>query len=63
MVVGVCNIGQDKDAVSSVGSADSRSRNKHRLDGISCTFNISADSFDGKGLLESVSLNVVTLRE
>ena len=55
--------GDDEDSVSPVGSADSRSRNKHRLDGISDTLKVSADSFEGKGLVKFVSVNVVTFRE
>ena len=61
MDVGVCNIGDDEDPVPSVGSADSRSRNKHRLDGISEMFKVSADSFDGEGLSQGVLVNIVTL--
>ena len=46
-----------------MGSSDSRSRNKHRLDGISEAFQVLADSFNGEGLLKFVSVKVVTLLE
>jgi hypothetical protein len=46
-----------------MGCAASRSRNKHRLDGISEMLKISADAFDGEGLLKFVSVKFVTLRE
>ena len=46
-----------------MGSPTSRSRNKHRLDGISDLLEILADAFDGKGLAEAVSVNSVTLLE
>jgi hypothetical protein len=54
---------EDEDAVAPVGSSDSRSRNKHRLDGISEAFKVFADPFDGEGLLKFVSVNAVTLAE
>ena len=53
----------DEDPVPSVGSSDSRSRNKHRLDGISKTLKVSADSFDGEALAQLVSVKSVTLSE
>lgn len=56
-------MGKDEDPVPAVGSADSRSRNKHRLDGISETLKVSADSFDGEGLAHGVLVNIVTLSE
>ena len=43
--------------------AASRSRNKHRLDGISDSLKITADPLDGEGLLKFVSVKFVTLRE
>lgn len=55
--------GEDEDSVSSMGSSNGRSRNKHRLDGISDVLKVSADAFDGKGLPEFVSANIVTLSE
>lgn len=61
--VGVIIMGDDEDPVAPVGSSDSRSRNKHRLDGISETLNVSADSFNGEGLVEFVSVKFVTLLE
>ena len=61
--VGVSIMGEDEDSVASVGCADSRSRNKHRLDGISEAFKVTADAFDGEGLLEFVSVKLVTLLE
>ena len=54
---------EDEDTVSSMGSADSRSRNKHRLDGVSKVLKVTADSFDGEGLVKFVSVKFVTLRE
>ena len=56
-------IGEDEDSIPSVGRSDSRSRNKHRLDGISEALKVTADAFDGKGLAQSVSLNSVHLSE
>jgi hypothetical protein len=53
----------DEDPVSSVWRTDSRSRNKHRLDGISDTLKVSADAFDGEGLVKFVSVKFVTFRE
>ena len=53
----------DEDPVSSVGCANSRSRNKHRLDGISEMLKVFADAFDGVGLVKFVSVKFVTLRE
>ena len=61
--VGVCNIGKDEDAVAPVGSSDSRSRNKHRLDGISETFESFGNFFDGVGLFDEVVVNLLTLLE
>jgi hypothetical protein len=46
-----------------MGSSDSRSRNKQRLDLISNTLKVSADAFDGEGLAQSVSVNSVHLSE
>lgn len=46
-----------------MGSSRSRSRNKHRLDGISCTFKIVADAFDGKALLKHESVNITLFTE
>lgn len=46
-----------------MGSSDSRSWNKHRLDGISDFLKVSADSFDGKGSSVSVSVNSIHLSE
>ena len=46
-----------------MGSPDSRSWNKHRLDGISDFLKVSADSFDGKGSSVSVSVNSIHLSE
>jgi hypothetical protein len=56
-------MGKDEDSVSSVGSSDSRSRNKHRLDGVSKTLKVSADPLDGEGLSQFVSVKSVTLSE
>ena len=56
-------MGKDEDSVSSVGSPDSRSRNKHRLDGVSKTLKVSADPLDGEGLSQFVSVKSVTLSE
>ena len=46
-----------------MGSSDSRSWNKHRLDRISTRFKVFADSLDGEGLSQFVSVNDVTLVE
>lgn len=43
--------------------SDTRSRNKHRLDGISETLKIRADALDGEALAQSVSVNSVHLSE
>jgi len=56
-------MGKEEDSVSSMGSSDSRSWNKHRLDGISDVLEITADAFDGKGLSQSVSVNSLHLSE
>ena len=56
-------MGKDEDSVSPVGRTDSRSRNKHRLDGVSKTLEVSADAFDGEGLAQFVSVKSVTLSE
>lgn len=56
-------MGNDEDAVASVGSSDSRSRNKHRLDGISKTLKVAADSFNGEALAQLVSVKSVTFSE
>lgn len=61
--VGVIIIGDDEDPVASVGSTDTRSWNNERLDGISETFKVAADSLEGEGLPEGVSVNTVTLSE
>ena len=55
--------GEEKDSIPSMGSPTSRSRNKHRLDGISDGFEVAADAFDGKGLFEFVSVKSWTLAE
>jgi hypothetical protein len=46
-----------------VGGSDTASWNKDRLDGISVTFKVVADSLKGKGFSELVSSNGVTLVE
>lgn len=46
-----------------MGSSDSRSRNKHRLDGISETFEFFGNFFDGKGLFEVPVVKLLILFE
>ena len=46
-----------------MGRSDSRSRNKHRLDGISDVLEVLADPFDGEGFSEHVSVNCVLFSE
>ena len=46
-----------------MGSSDSRSWNKHRLDGISKGLEFFADSFDGKGLSQGILVKLLTLSE
>lgn len=46
-----------------MGSSNSRSRNKHRLDGISELFEFFGNFFDGEGLLDEPLVNVVILLE
>lgn len=53
----------DEHPVSSVWGSDGTSRNKHRLNGISVTFKICADSFKCKGFSQLVSVKCVALSE
>lgn len=56
-------MGNDEDSVAPVRSADSRSRNKQRLDGVSKALKVCADAFNGEALSEFVSVKSVTLSE
>jgi hypothetical protein len=60
---GVFNMGNDEDSVSSMGSSNSRSRNKHRLDGITQVFEFLGNFVDGDGLFEEPVVNLVIFRE
>ena len=42
-----------------MGSSDSRSRNKHRLDCVSDTLKVLADPLDGEGFPQLISVNIV----